>query len=190
MKKEFGHITTLLLMSILLISGGFLTYSQVQNDKDQNLIGDRNSYEVDEISESSLDTLRFLTDPSYEYCEFSCEENENSSCEKLSKTILTVKQDGLSKRNLTASDVSKLPANASINLMFETFSVSRKTNSCSTTYFVTVESFDTYLENIQREINSDLSTFNKPSAEEIYEAMRTGESLKWVKKFCTDPRPY
>ncbi len=190
MKKEFGHITLLLLMIMLLVSGGYLTYSQVQNDKDQNLIGDRSSYEMDEISESSLDTLRFLTDPSYEYCEFACEENENSSCEKLTKTIVTVKQHGFSKDNHTASDVSRLPANSSINLMFETYSVSRRKDSCSTTYFVTVESFDTYLESIQKEIDSDLSTFNTLSSEEIYEAMQTGESLEWVKKFCRDPRPY
>jgi len=189
-KKEFGHITLFVLMITLVISGGYLTYSQVQNDKAQNLMGDRSSFEVDEISESALDTLRFIVDPSYEYCEFSCEKDENTACEKLSKTIVSVKQEGIPKNNLSASEISRLPANASINLMFETYSVSRKTDSCSTTYYVTVESFDTYLESIQKEIDADISTFNTLSPEELYEMMRSGQSLELIKKMSADPRPY
>ncbi|MFT6996898.1 MAG: hypothetical protein ACJAQ4_000643 [Cryomorphaceae bacterium] len=190
MKKEFGHIALFVSMVTLLVSGGFLTYSQVQNDMDSQLLSQRSIETTDEIHESALDTLRFLVDPSYEFCEFACEEDENSSCEKLSKTIVSVNQKGFSKTNLNSPELARLPANASINLMFETYSVSRRTDSCSTTYYVTVESFDTSLENIQNEIDSDISTFNTLSPDELYEAMRSGESLEWVKKFCADPRPY
>jgi len=189
-KKEFGHITLFVLMFTLVMSGGYLTYSQVQNDIAQNVMNERSSFEVDEVSESALDTLRFLVDPSYEYCEFSCEENEKSTCDKLSKTIVSVKHEGFSEDNLSAAEISRLPANASVNLMFETYSVSRKTDSCSTKYFVTVESFDTYLESIEKEIDADLSTFNTLSPEEITEALRSGESIEWVKKFSADQRPY
>jgi len=177
-------------MITLVVSGGFLTYSQVQNDMDAQLLTQRSIETTDEIHQSALDTLRFLVDPSYEFCEFACEEDENSSCERLTKTLVSVKQQGLSKSLLSAREVTRLPANASINLMFETYSVSRRTDSCSTTYYVTVESFDTSLENIQNEIDSDISTFNTLSPDDFYEAIRSGESLEWVKKFCADPRPY
>jgi len=177
-------------MITLVVSGGFLTYSQVQNDMDSQLLSQRSIETTDEIHQSALDTLRFLVDPSYEFCEFACEEDENSSCERLTKTLVSVKQQGLSKSLLSAREVTRLPANASINLMFETYSVSRRTDSCSTTYYVTVESFDTSLENIQNEIDSDISTFNTLSPDDFYEAIRSGESLEWVKKFCADPRPY
>ncbi|HKL40130.1 MAG TPA: hypothetical protein VJ894_05590, partial [Cryomorphaceae bacterium] len=64
------------------------------------------------------------------------------------------------------------------------------TDSCSTTYFVTVESFDTQLENIQKEIDSDISTFNDLSREELFETIRSTESIDLIRKFCVDPRPY
>jgi hypothetical protein len=189
-KKELGHITLFVLMIILVVSGGILAYSQVQNDKATHLMAERDSYSIDRISESHLDTLRFLVDPSYEYCEFACESDEKSTCERLTKTVISVKQKGISESNLSAEQISRLPANASINLMFETYSVSRKTDSCSTTYYVTVESFDTRLEELQKQIDSEISTFNTLSPGELYEVLRSGESQEWVKKFCADPRPY
>lgn len=177
-------------MVALVISGGLLTYSQVQNDLDSQLLSQHSTELNEEFHETALDTLRFLTDPSYEYCEFSCEKDEDSSCDRLTKTVVSVKRQGLPESNLSSSELARLPANASINLMFETYSVSRKTDSCSTTYYVTVESFDTYLENIQNEIDSDISTSLSSNPEELYEALRNGESLEWIKKFVADPRPY
>lgn len=190
MKKELGHIALFVLMVTLVVSGGFLAYSQVQNDKAANLMSDHETYVVEKVSESHLDTLRFIVDPSYEYCEFACESDENSTCEKLTKTVISVNQHGISEKDLSAEDLSRLPANASVNLMYETYSVSRRADSCSTTYYVTVESFKTELENLQKELDSEISTFNTLSPEELFEALQSGESQEWVKKFCADPRPY
>ncbi|MGB6036388.1 MAG: hypothetical protein WBG42_08965, partial [Cryomorphaceae bacterium] len=169
MKKDFGHIVIFVLMIALVISGGILTYSQVQNDKDSHLLSQRSTEITDDIHQSALDTLRFLVDPSYEYCEFECEKDENSTCERLTKTVVSVSQRGLEKERFSGHEVARLPANSSINLMFETYSVSRRTDSCSTNYYVTVESFDTYLENLQKGIDSDISTFNPMSREELFE---------------------
>lgn len=177
-------------MITLVVSGGILTYSQVQNDRDTHLLSQRSMAMTDDIHESALDTLRFLVDPSYEYCEFECEKDENSSCERLTKTVVSVNQRGLAKEQLGAPEVTRLPANSSINLMFETYSVSRRSDSCSTNYYVTVESFDTYLESVQREIDSDISTFNTLSREELFETLQSDKSLDLLRKFCTDPRPY
>lgn len=178
------------LILALVVSGGILTYSQVQNDMDSQLLGQHSTEITADIQKSALDTLRFLVDPSYEYCEFECEQDDTSSCERLTKTVVSVKQRGLTNGSVSTPETSRLPANSSINLMFETYSVSRRTDSCSTTYFVTVESFDTQLENIQKEIDSDISTFNTLSREELFETMRSAESLDLIRKFCADPRPY
>lgn len=190
MKKDFSHITLFVLMITLVVSGGYLTYSQVQSDIDSHLMEEHTASIDYGSQESALDTLRFLVDPAYEYCEFTCEDDVNSTCEKLTKTVISVSQQGISNTRRSGPELTRLPANASINLMFETYSVSRRTDSCSTTYYVTVESFDTYLESIQQEVNPDISTFNTLSSKELYDALRSNETLELVRKVCADPRPY
>jgi len=177
-------------MITMVISGGILTYSQVQNDKNSHLLSQRSTEITDDLHQSAIDTLRFLVDPSYEYCEYECEKDENSTCDRLSKTVVSVSQKGLANERFGRSEVARLPANSSINLMFETYSVSRRSDSCSTNYYVTVESFDTYLESVQKEIDADISTFNPMSRKEFFESLQSQKSLDLLRKFCTDQRPY
>lgn len=189
MKKDFGHISMFFLMIALITAGSILTYSQIQSDKDIQLLSDSkfSNFELNPTSE--LDTLRFLVDPSYEYCEFACEESNNVKCDILRKTIVSVNHDGFNDIS-SNQELNQLPANASINLMLETYSVSRRVDSCQTTYFVTVESFDTRLENLQEGIDSDISTINTSDPNSVYELWANGKAEEILLKYASSKRPF
>lgn len=176
-------------MLTLIVSGGVLTYNQVQSDKEIHLLSEVPQVNFETDSKSALDTLKYLVDPSYEYCELSCEKSSDSRCDVLKKTIVSIDHNGLSSLE-GGLEINRLPANASINLMLETYSVSRRVDSCQTTYFVTVESFDTQLENLQSSIDSDISAFHFPEPNEVYEIWRNGKAEDLLIKYASSHRPY
>lgn len=179
----------LFLLIFLVVSGCVLTYNQVQNDKEINLLSEVPQINFEADSKSVLDTLKFLVDPAYEYCELSCEKSVDSKCDVLKKTIVSIDHNGLESIE-GVQEMSRLPANTSINLMLETYSVSRRIDSCQTTYFVTVESFDTQLENLQQSIDADISASHYSEPNEHYEIWRSGRAEDLLIKYTSSQRPY
>lgn len=172
----------------MIAVGGFLTFDQFQNDR-ETLVKANRSEDKMINQESVIDTLRFLTDPAYEYTEI-CSGQENNTRETLSKTVLSVNQKRKANHNRTEVGLKKYPANASVNMMLKTYSVSREQDSCNTSYFVTVESFDLFLETeSESDETGDYSTCKYLSPEELIESIRSGQGLKMVQNTCREIKP-
>jgi len=187
-KQDFGHILIFLTLSVLIVAGACLTYDQIQADHVIQAKSERaeRNFKVDQ---SVIDTLRFLTDPAYEYTKV-CSDNQEKTCESLSKTVMTVEHKGLRDFGSERTGIKEFPANASVNFMMKTYSLSRETDSCSTTYYVTVESFDALLETqSEAKGNPDYSTCKFLSPEELLESLGSEEGLKMVRNSCRQIKP-
>jgi hypothetical protein len=185
-REELSHIVVFFILSVMILAGGFLAVDQIQFDK--RIDSERIQAErLAEPEESVLDTLRFLTDPSYEFTE-SCERGEAKKCTRLSKSIVKVHHRGLDESVRNGDGIKKLPANASINFMLETYSVSRIEDSCSTSYYVTVESFDAFMESAEeRKTYTDYSTQLIP--DDLMKDLRSGKGIQVVRENCREKQP-
>lgn len=188
MKKDFGHIVTFALLTIMIVSGAVFALGQLRTDIDNGVFTSNDSvFPVTFVDgKSSLDTLRFLTNPSYDYCEYNRSENGDQYCDELSQTVVRVNPKSVDCKKI--SDSKKFAANASLNLMYETYKVKREKDSCSTTFIVTIESFDTYLESLSDEEIRDYST-SFPTEEDFTHALRSEESFDLIRKYCDESRP-
>jgi hypothetical protein len=74
--------------------------------------------------------------------------------------------------------------------MLETYTIKRETDGCKTSYFVTVESFDTNLESAEAALKNDISTQREFSAEELYQLWRSGKAEQLLAKHVGSPRLY
>lgn len=177
-------------MLILLISGVVLTYNQYKIDQEIDLFSQETSASAFS-TESVIDTLQFIVNPSYEYEEFSCVESEDTKCDVLKRTVLSIDHKGMNSSPSTES-FKRLPPNSSLNFMLETYTVERRTESCKTSYFVTVESFDTNLEPIGSSMEDDISASLELTLtpNEFYDLWRTGKAEELLLKYTSSPRPY
>lgn len=155
MKKRLVQISGVIVLICLLASAGIMTYSGLSNDFcDQHA---SLTIELDrENCKSGLDTMRFMNDFCYTYTDF--EPPKGGVKDALSKTIVKVSNPDGNLKPLENKSIKTLPANASLNFMLETYTVSRQQDMCDL-YIVTIESFSATVEKPERSIH-----YLKPSA--------------------------
>ncbi|MCA1763134.1 MAG: hypothetical protein LC664_09105 [Flavobacteriales bacterium] len=114
----------------------------------------------DNDNKSPLDTLKVFRDPCYEYVKMEEDCDGKSTKDVLTKTVMKVEKENGSFGPIEQNSIKDLKSNASLNLMIERFRVERKNSQNTTSFFVTVESFNTQLK------KTDFSDFRITSPSE------------------------
>ncbi len=183
MKNSFAHIAFFSVVTLLLVSATYLVYSQWSNDSAQKSAVARYEavYGVDgELA--VIDSVRFFENPCYTYCATKSDDGCKEKVEQLKKMVLTVEQNGRGVHHITADDLKKMAPNTSLNMMLESYTVSRKKSKEGISYYVTVESFDAILEKIQND-NAFMSEFK-----EVYETFRAKDIAEMLDRTCARER--
>lgn len=183
MKNTVAHIAFFSFATLLLVSASYLVYSQWTNDTAQKSSVAR--YEATHGVDGELamiDTVRFFENPCYSYCATKSDDGCEEKVDQLKKTILTVERNGLDIHHITAADLKSMPPNTSLNMMLESYTVSRKQNKQGTSYYVTVESFEAILEKIQ----NDHILMNEIS--QAYETFRAKDISEMLDRTCARER--
>lgn len=144
MKKQISHILFLLFTAILVTAAGLLTFNGFKSELTaQNHVQGTNLSLDDQSVESALDTTRFFEKPCFEYCKLESSLEDNSQVDVLSKTIVKVENEKGDFEDIENTSIKKFPANKSLNLMVEKYTLKRKMINSAPSFFVTVESFNT-----------------------------------------------
>lgn len=182
-KEDFGHIILFVALGVMVIAGGLLTYEQFQSDHAMVANGIESSPRT-EVKPGVLDTLKFLTNNAFEYTEYCVEEGEKS-CETLSKTVMSVSHGANKLKNDEAERLQKYPSKSSVNLTLKKYSVSR---TGSETYYVTVESFDAFIEGDLNE--KDFADFSTGlNEQELLRSIESCNTERLIKNNLRDSRP-
>lgn len=162
MKDRNNQILLTTLLGSLMFVAGYFTYNGLSNDfiDGKGFFTDNLSGQNDrEICVSALDTTKYFEEPCYEFTHYEKSPGERGKIsDSLSKTIVKVTNDGKKYQPLEGHHIKDIPANASLNIMLETYTVSRLSDTCDQ-YIVTIESFSTKMEKTDRDM-----TYLKPSA--------------------------
>jgi hypothetical protein len=97
----------------------------------------------------------------------------------ISKTVVKVENADGSFKNLDRSSIKTMPANSSLNLMIEKYTVRRDMENSTPSFFVTVESFQAQMDNLQFRLpaaDSDNST----------ETYLTDDDYEFLKSYLKD----
>ncbi len=148
MKKHINHILFFTITTCLISTAGVLALSGFTNSEKQSveLAETNNNLDLDDNdNESALDTLKVFRDPCYEYLKMEEDCDGKSTKDVLTKTVMKVEKENGSFGPIEQHSIKDLKSNASLNLMIERFRVERNNNENTTSFFVTVESFNTQL---------------------------------------------
>lgn len=189
MKNSAAHIAFFSIVTLLLVSASYLAYSQWTNDSAQKSAVARYeaTYGVDgELA--MIDTVRFFENPCYTYCATRSDDGCEEKVDQLKKTVLTVERNGQDVHHITAADLKKMAPNTSLNMMLESYTVSRRQNKQGTSYYVTVESFEAVLEKIRNdhvlmtEIGEAHETFRAKDISEMLDRTCARERLQELRR--------
>ena len=144
----------------------------------------------DHEMKSDLDTLKLVEDPCIEYSSLEQKCGDNANKDILVKTVVKVEQPDGNYQELNDNSVKSLLPNSSINLMIEKYRIERSKNQSSTSFFVTVESFNTILQ------KSETNDFFKPVlleestslSKEQLEFIRSKRAEQLLVKNCKDSK--
>ncbi len=180
MKKQFRHISFLVVSAVLLVSATVLTFDGWSHEFD-SIDANKQLFSLDQsVSEHALDTTQFFIDNTcYEYCQFEDATSELILSDQLSKTVVKVENKLGKYEEIETSSIKMLPPNASLNLMIEKYTVKRHIKNSKPSFFVTVESFNTTIERTQ------LFDFKIDADSEMGTSLNS-QQLELIKKFCAD----
>jgi hypothetical protein len=162
-KDQNKQILIFSIVSCLIFLAGYFTYSGFSNDFDDlGLASGKTTSSAQngkELCFNHLDTARYFDEPCYEYTSYEKSTGEKGNIsDALSKTVVKVSNRGKIHQPLEQGNIKYFPANTSLNIMLETYTVSRLSDTCEQ-YMVTIESFSTTMEKADRDM-----TYLKPSA--------------------------
>lgn len=161
-KDQNNQILILSVVSCLIFLAGYFTYNGFSNDfEDLGLVSGEtfSSQNGKELCFNHLDTARYFDEPCYEFNSYEkSTEEKGKISDSLSKTVVKVSNRSKIHQPLEQGNIKYFPANTSLNIMLETYTVSRLSDTCEQ-YMVTVESFSTTMEKTDRDM-----TYLKPSA--------------------------
>ena len=179
MKKQLSHIFFFLITTTLVTAAGLLTFNGFKSEYNaQDQVKKNNLSLDDQPAEIALDTSRFFEKPCYEYCQLESSNEDDSQVDVLSKTIVKVENDKGDFENIEKASIKKFPANKSLNLMVEKYTLKRKMVNCSPSFFVTVESFNTRID------QSDFISFDFPKNTN-YETSLGQNQFDLMKSYCS-----
>lgn len=178
MKKQINHILFFLFAATLVTAAALLTFNGFQSELTAQTHVQKNNLSLDDQPlKSALDTARFFEKPCFEYCKLESSKEDNSQVDVLSKTIVKVENEKGDFEDIEKTSVKKFPANKSLNLMVEKYTLKRKMINSAPSFFVTVESFNTRIS------QSDFNGFNFPKANP-YETSLGQDQFDLMKSYC------
>lgn len=180
MKKHVSHIIFFSLASLLLISAGVLGINGLNSDFSQLEEMSADNLLLDEPSiQNVLDTARLCEEPCYEFHQLESIEEDDSQIDILSKTIVKVENKNGDFENIDNASTKKFPANKSLNLMIEKYTLKRKVINSNASFFVTMESFNTRIERSDI-FGIDIET--NPG----FETSLNADQIELIKNYCAD----
>lgn len=180
MKKHVSHIIFFSLASLLLISAGVLGINGLNSDFSQLEEMSADNLLLDEPSiQNVLDTARLCEEPCYEFHQLESIEEDDSQIDILSKTIVKVENKNGDFENIDNASIKKFPANKSLNLMIEKYTLKRKVINSNASFFVTMESFNTRIERSDI-FGIDIET--NPG----FETSLNADQIELIKNYCAD----
>jgi len=190
-KKHHSHIYYLSFIALAICTAGFIAFSSFSEDFNKLTDAENNELSLDDPSPKSvLDTLALIEEPCYEYrsLERNCSGNTNKDV--IVKTVVKVEQPDGHFREIDEGSVKSLLPNSSINLMIEKYKIERRTNEDSTSFFVTVESFNTILEkNNRSEFISPVKLDESTSlSDQQWEMIKTQKAQELLVQTCKDQK--
>lgn len=178
MKKHISHILFFLFTATLVVAAGLLTFNGFKNELiAQNHVRKIDLSLDDQQVESALDTARFFEKPCFEYCKLESSKEDGSQVDVLSKTIVKIENEKGDYEDIEKSSIKKFPANKSLNLMVEKYTLKRKMINSAPSFFVTVESFNTRMS--QSDFIGFDFTKNNP-----YETSLGRDQFDLMKSYC------
>ncbi len=178
MKKQLSNIFFFLFAAVLVTAAGLLTFNGFQSELTAQNHVQKNNLSLDDQSvESALDTARFFEKPSFEYCKLESSNEDKSQVDVLSKTIVKVENEKGDFEDIENTSIKKFPANKSLNLMVEKYTLKRKMINSAPSFFVTVESFNTRIS------RSDFVGFDFPKTNP-YETALSQNQFDFMKSYC------
>ena len=179
MRKQISHILFFLFIATLVTAAGLLTFNGFKSElTGQSHVQKINLSLDDQTVESALDTARFFEKPCFEYCTLESSKEDNSQVDVLSKTIVKVENEKGDFEDIEKASIKRFPANKSLNLMVEKYTLKRKMVNSAPSFFVTVESFNTRIQ------QSDFVGFNF-SKNNPYETSLGQDQFDLMKSYCT-----
>lgn len=180
MKKQFSHIIFFSLASLLLVSAGILGINGLNsNFTESDEIAEDNLLLDEPATQHVLDTARFCEEPCYEFHQLESIQEDDTQIDILSKTIVKVENKNGDFEDIDNVSIKKFPANKSLNLMIEKYTLKRKVINSNASFFVTMESFNTRIE------RSDIFGIDIETTPG-FETSLNADQIEQIKLYCAD----
>lgn len=169
MIKQLGHILFFTLAAVLVACAGILAFNGMHSSFDQadNLANSEKFCLDNYSSEIVLDTSKFCNEACYQFQQLETLTEGDKEIDILSKTIVRVENPDGNYEEIDEVSIKNLPANQSLNLMIEKYTLKREVLNKNATFFITMESFNTTIQpfgfsGFNLEIDSDFETALSP----------------------------
>jgi len=190
-KKHLNHIYYLSFIACVICAAGVIAFNSFSADFKKSSETANNELSLDDNSPKSvLDTLALLEEPCYEYRSLERNCSGSTSKDVIVKTVVKVEQPDGHYKEIDEGSVKSLLPNSSINLMIEKYKIERRSDEDSTSFFVTVESFNTILEKNNRSEFISPVKFDESTSlsEQQWEMIRTQKAKELLVKTCKDQK--
>ncbi|NEN23997.1 hypothetical protein G3O08_10850 [Cryomorpha ignava] len=180
MKKQVSHIIFFSLASLLLVSAGILGINGLNSDFSKSEeIAEHNLLLDEPAVQHVLDTVRFCEEPCYEFHQLESTQEDDTQIDVLSKTVVRVENKNGDFEDIDNVSIKTCPANKSLNIMIEKYTLKRKMINSNASFFVTMESFNTRIERSDI-FGIDIET--NPG----FETSLNADQIQQIKSFCAD----
>ncbi len=184
MKKQTSHIIFFTLASLMLVSAGILGFNGLNGNFSESDEFAENDLMLDEQpTKHVLDTARFCEEPCYEFNQIESKQEGDAQVDVLSKTVVKVENNNGDFEDIDGASIKKFPANKSLNLMIEKYTLKRKVINSNASFFVTMESFNT---KIQRNEIFGIDMQSNPELETSLNA----DQIRQIKTLFADELPF
>lgn len=191
MKKYHGHIYYLGFIALSICTAGIIAFSSFKADFQEGSGASNDELSLDDRSPKSvLDTLALIEEPCYEYKSLERNCSGDTSKDVIVKTVVKVEQPDGHYKELDEGSVKSLLPNSSINLMIEKYKIERRRNNDSTSFFVTVESFNTILEKNNRSKLISPASYDESTSlsDQQWEMIKTHKAKELLVKSCKEKK--
>lgn len=191
MKNYRGHIYYISFIALTICTAGAIAFSSFKAGFDEEPASKSTELSLDDNSPKSvLDTLALIEEPCYEYRSLERNCSGDTSKDVIVKTVVKVEQPDGHYEELDEGSVKSLLPNSSINLMIEKYKIERRRNKDSTSFFVTVESFNTILEKNNRTEFISPAGYDESTSltDQQWEMIKTQKAQELLVKSCKDQK--
>jgi len=187
-KKYHGHIYYLSFIALAICAAGVFAFSSFKADFDNSDTEHKELSLDDNSPKSVLDTLALMEEPCYEYSSLERNCSGNTKRDVIVKTVVKVEQPDGHFKEINEGSVKSLLPNSSINLMIEKYKIERRRENDSTSFYVTVESFNTLLEKHDKAEFISPPHYDESTSlnEQQWEMIKTQKAQELLAKTCKD----